>query len=227
MYFSKRKTFRKEMSRQQEILNHLINTQEEERVRISRNLHDAVSSKLAAISMYVYLLGQTDYKPEERKEMAEDTFDACQQLIERTREISHELIPPVLDNMGLDVAIKELCQQFSKSDNVTILYENLQAQSFFSNLNKGQEIHLFRIIEELVDNSLKHGKASEIEIAFTDADNAKTMIYTDNGRGISSNQLSQSKGTGLYHIFVRSGILQAKVHIDLHYNKGFYFTLIS
>ena len=226
MYFSRKKLIKQEIEMQQEVLNAVINTQEQERSRISRDLHDDVSSKLTAISMHVYLLGQEGYSQKEREEMSESIFNSCQQLIESTRRISHDLIPPVLENMGLHLAIEELCHGFSKSGVVHIYYKNECEQGFFTGMKKEQEIHLFRIIQELINNSLKHGKASEIELSFMDVEKgSRQMTYTDNGKGITQNQLSKARGIGLKNIFSRSSILQAKASIDTKYEKGFYFTL--
>lgn len=225
MYLSKKKLVEQEMAMQQEVLNAVIQTQEQERSRISRDLHDDISSKLTAMSMHIYLLGREDVAASERSELAESIFGSCRQLIESTRRISHDLMPPTLDNMGLHLAIRELCHDFSLSGTVHMRYNNPGEQAFFEGLGKDREIHLFRIIQELVNNSLKHGKATEIDLVFSHAGKSPQMTYRDNGSGMTSQQLSQRKGIGLKNIFSRSGILQAKAHIDTHYGKGFYFTL--
>lgn len=225
MYFSRKKVIEKEIDKQKEILNAVINTQEEERTRISRDLHDEVSSKLTAISMHVYLLGEEDWNPAERTEMAESVFNACKQLIESTRQISHDLMPPTLDNMGLHFAIKELCKNFSIPDTINIMYQNELEQHFFSDLAKEKQVHLFRIIQELINNSIKHGKVSEMELVCRASNGIKKIIYTDNGTGITSQQLNNGKGIGLKNIFSRSSIIEANAYIDTKYEQGFYFSL--
>lgn len=225
MYFSRKKVIEKEIDKQKEILNAVINTQEQERTRISRDLHDEVSSKLTAISMHIYLLGQDDWEPKERTEMAENVFNACEKLIESTRQISHDLMPPTLDNMGLHFAIQELCKEFSIPDSIRITYRNDLEQDFFSGLEKEKQVHLFRIMQELINNSIKHGKISEIELTCTEINGVKRIIYTDNGKGINVGELSKAKGIGLKNIFSRSSIIDANAYIDTKYENGFYFTL--
>lgn len=225
MYLSRKKIIEQQIKMQKEVLNAAINTQEQERSRISRDLHDDISSKLNAVSMNIYLLGQENLSYSDRTEIADSTFQACQLLIESTRRISHDLMPPTLDNVGLHVAIEEVCQEFSRSGMVNIIYQNLPGQDFFQHFTKEKEIHLFRITQELINNSIRHGNASEIKITFADKNGMKSMIYTDNGKGISAKQLNNNKGIGLKNIFSRSDILQAKAYIDTKYEKGFYFTL--
>lgn len=225
MYFSRKKVLEKEIEKQKEILNAVINTQEQERTRISRDLHDEVSSKLTAISMHIYLLGQDDWNPKERSELAENVYNACGKLIESTRQISHDLMPPTLDNMGLHFAVRELCKEFSIPDTIYINYINEEGQHFFAGLDKEKQVHLFRIIQELINNSIKHGDISTIELACLVVNGTKKIVYTDNGKGIKASQLNKVKGIGLKNIFSRSSIIDANAYIDTNYENGFHFTL--
>lgn len=225
IYFSRKKIFKQEIELQKEMLNQIINAREQERIRISRDLHDDVSSKLTAISMHVYLLGQNDINQHSRIEMSSDIFNACQQLIESTRRISHNLMPPVLDNLGLDFAIKDLCQEYNKTNSLNITYKNKHGQDFFAELIKEYQIHLYRIIQELITNSIKHGKASEIILNFNCSDDVKKLIYLDNGIGMPSEEMYTPKGLGIKNIILRSDILQAKISFDTKKGNGFCFTL--
>lgn len=225
MYLSKKKIVEREIDLQKEVLNAIITTQEQERSRISRDLHDDISSKLNAVSMNVYLLGQSDLAAAERTEVAENTFKACRSVIESTRRISHNLMPLILENIGLHLAIEEISREFSASESLKVLYENFYKQEFFTGFTKEKEVHVFRIVQELITNSIKHSGASEIVIRFKEAKGVKSMIYTDNGKGITSSQLSYNKGIGLKNIFSRAGIINSNPSIDTKYDKGFYFTL--
>ena len=112
MYFSRKKLLAQQLKNkdlqiqnQQEVLNATIDAQEQERGRIARDLHDDIGSKLNVITMNVRLLELDDLEKTERKEIAKDTLQACQLLIESTRQISHNLVPPVLDKIGLHMAL--------------------------------------------------------------------------------------------------------------------------
>lgn len=233
MYFSRKKLLAQQLKNkdlqiqnQQEVLNATIDAQEQERGRIARDLHDDIGSKLNVITMNVRLLELDDLEKTERKEIAKDTLQACQLLIESTRQISHNLVPPVLDKIGLHMALDEMCGDFSSSGAVRIVYTNRAEQAFFQHLSMEKQVHLFRIVQELINNSIKHGKASEIRIEIDEVNGCKTMIYTDNGTGITHKKIQTSKGIGLRNIISRSKIIQAEAFFDTDYNKGFRFTLI-
>ncbi len=225
IYSSRKKILRQEIDLQKEMLNQIMNATEQERIRISRDLHDDVSSKLTAISMHVYLLGQNSTQQQAREKMASDIYNACQELMESTRRISHNLMPPVLDNLGLDLAIEELCQEYNSLNSIKINYTNISGQDFFSNLSKENQIHLFRIIQELITNSIKHGKANEINLNFEISKNDKKLLFCDNGIGFQSKKFQKSKGLGIKNIILRADIIHAVIDFEQRNENGFCFKL--
>ncbi|EPB65870.1 hydrolase, TatD family, partial [Ancylostoma ceylanicum] len=178
----KLKTKEIELQMQKEVLNTVIETQEEERRRISRDLHDDISSKLNAVSMNLHLLKRSNLSEANREELADNMLEACDLVMKSARQIAHNLTPSTLENIGLHSSIQELCKEMS-SGPVRIQYENPKGQSYFDFLNLEQHIHLFRIIQELINNSIRHGKAMEITLSLMSGQQHK-MIYTDNGSGI-------------------------------------------
>lgn len=233
VYFSRKKMLAQELKnkdleiqKQQEVLNATINTQEQERSRIARDLHDDIGAKLNVVAMNVQLLELDDLNTTERKEIAGDTLHACKLLIESTRHISHNLVPPVLDKVGVHTAFEDICNDFSSLSSVDITYSNPMEQEQFQHLSTENQMHLFRIVQELISNSVRHGEATKIQIFFSESDDKKMMMYIDNGNGISQNQLDTSKGIGIRNILSRADIIRAKAHFDTQYSKGFKFSLI-
>lgn len=232
LYFSRKKILSQQLKnkdlqlqKQKEVTNAIINTQEQERTRIARDLHDDISSKLNVMSMNIHLLGLDDLDKNERKEISGDAIQACTLLIESTRQISHNLVPPILDKIGLHMALEEICSDFTSSGATAINYSNPSQQDLFQELTPEKQTHLFRIIQELINNSIRHGKATEVQVTFSDLSNQKMLVYTDNGKGITANEMEASKGIGLRNILSRAEIIQSEAHFDTNHTQGFKFIL--
>lgn len=232
IYFSRKKILAQELlnkdleiQKQQEVINATIITQEQERSRIARDLHDDIGAKLSAITMNARLLEIEDLNPDERKEIAKDTIKACTLLTENTRRISHNLAPPILDKVGLHITLEETCKELSSLASIEINYENELMQTLFENFTTEEQMHLYRIVQELINNSIRHGEAKKIQLLFTKLGTEKQMEYIDNGKGISKEQLEISKGIGTRNILSRTSIIQAKAHFDTTYSSGFRFLL--
>lgn len=213
-----------QLKMQKEILKAVVDTQEQERLRIARDLHDDISSKLNAVSMNVHILKRKNLVENVREEIADSTLEACHLLIDSARQITHNLIPPSIENGGLDVVIKEVCDNISEAEMTKIRYENEKGQSFFRDFSLEQQLHLFRIMQELITNSTRHGKATEIELSFTLSGASKMMTYCDNGTGMEKEGVSPGKGIGMKNILFRSDMLNAVPYYEIK-KKGFHFTL--
>ncbi len=219
------KTKELELQIQKDVVNIIINTQEQERSRIARDLHDDISSKLNAVSMSIHLLKRDTLSNSDRAEISDNTLSACQLIAESSRRIAHNLMPPTLENVGLHLAIEELCKNFSTAESIAICYSNPMEQELFQHLSMEHQIHLYRIIQELINNSIRHAKASEIKLWFEYTDQMATFIYTDNGPGITNYQLTNNGGIGLRNIYSRADMIQAVPHFHTNEVKGFKFTL--
>lgn len=232
IYFSRKKVLKQqletkdlELRMQKELLKTTIDVQEKERLRIAGDLHDDVSSGLNAILMNVRLLKRENLSHSSRDEITEHTVKSCDLLINRVRDIAHNLTPPSLDNAGLHTVIGELCANFSLSDKIKIVYDNPMEQSLFQSLSFEQQAHLYRIIQELITNSLKHAEASEIKIIFSSSNENMTLLYEDNGLGADPNKIIESKGLGMKSIKSRTDVLDAIPYFETNTGAGFRFVL--
>lgn len=214
-----------ELQTQKDILAAIIQTQEEERSRIAKDLHDDVSSKLNAITMSLHILKQDELNISDRQAISNQTIGACNSLIENARSIAHNLMPPVLENIGLHLAIEELCQTFSQGNQVEINYHNPAGQEIFGLLSKENQIHFYRIVQELINNSLRHGNASLINLKFSQQSGKTLFTYSDNGPGLSKNYATKKKGIGMNNIISRAEIIQGLALFKDDGSPGFEFTL--
>lgn len=223
-YYSRKKIIQKEIEKkdleilhQKEQLFAVITTQEEERKRIAQDLHDDISSKLNIVSLNSYLLTSSNLTDLETKEITDNIINLTAKALDNSRKIAHNLLPPVLDKFGLHAGIEELCEEFESSKTVKVFYQN---KIEFDEKDKDINLHVFRILQELMNNSLRHGKATEISIVFEDVKGAKTCIYNDNGIGFDSKNAENQKGLGMKNINSRISYINGTINVSSEIGKG-------
>jgi two-component system NarL family sensor kinase len=223
-YFSRKKIVKiavekknQEIHYQKEILQSVIQTQEEERMRIAQDLHDDISSKLNIVSLNTHLLKTPNLSESEHTEITNNIIDLTKKALENSRRIAHDLLPPVFEKFGLHAAIEELVLEFSTAKNVQINYEN---ELEFSVLEVNKQLHIFRILQEVLNNSMRHGKATSISITFVSKNHQNTCVYKDNGVGFNTNSVNQKRGIGMQNIESRVNFLGGNINVQSEINKG-------
>ena len=223
-YFSRKKIVKiavekknQELHYQKEILQSVIQTQEEERMRIAQDLHDDISSKLNIVSLNTHLLKTPNLSEAEFEEITNNIVGLTAKALENSRRIAHDLLPPVFEKFGLHAAVEELVLEFSTAKNVQINYEN---ELDFSALEVNKQLHIFRILQELLNNSIRHGKATHISITFVSKNHQNTCIYTDNGVGFNTNSENKKRGIGMQNIESRVNFLGGNINVQSEINKG-------
>ncbi|THF49786.1 sensor histidine kinase [Flavobacterium supellecticarium] len=231
VYYSRKKIIQKELEKkdleidyQKKLLQATILTQEKERERIAQDLHDDISSKLNIITLNSHLLTSADLSSAEIQEITGNIITTTGVVLESSRTIAHNLLPPILDKFGLHAAIDELCQQ-SSSGPIQIEYSNDAKQRTFDTIPVEQHLHIFRILQELINNSLRHGKATRIIIVFTKDNNGCYCSYTDNGSGFDTKNTKKLAGLGMKNIESRVAMLEGKLRIESEINKGIHVTI--
>jgi signal transduction histidine kinase len=222
-YFSRKKILKNviekkelEVIHQKELLHSILITQEAERKRIAQDLHDDISSKLNVVSLNFHLLKTPNLSEKELQEITDSMSDLTKKALENSRKIAHGLLPPVLVEFGLNAGIEELVLEFNSSKKVYINYTNSTKLELDDLTIK---IHIYRILQELINNSIRHGKATKIEIGFNNNNNIYTCTYTDNGIGFKMNTLTK-KGLGLNNIQSRIEFVKGTFNIKSNINEG-------
>lgn len=224
-YFSKKKIVQKELEKkeleieyQKDLILATLEVQETERKRIAQDLHDDISSKLNIVSLNSHLLTTPDLTEEEVSEITGNIINLVSKALTNSRKIAHDLLPPVFDKFGFNAGLEELCFDLNSSKSVEVYYEN---NAKFNDNDKNRHLHVFRIIQELLNNSIKHGKASAISIIFNENKGIITCTYTDDGVGFDMNALKNKKtGLGMKNIESRIMFLEGSMKIDSAVNKG-------
>ena len=223
-YFSRKKIIQKEVEKkdleiqyQREQLHAVIVTQEEERKRIAQDLHDDISSKLNIVSLNSHLLSSPNLTEAETNEITETIINLTAKALENSRKIAHNLLPPVFEKFGLDAGVRELCDEFESSKAVKVHYEN---QINFKESELDRHLHIFRVLQELMNNSLRHGKATEIWIRFHTENGIQCCNYKDNGVGFDVEKCENQKGLGMKNMDSRISFLDGTIEIDSEIGNG-------
>lgn len=207
-----------ELHYQQELVQKNLLTQEEERQSIASKLHDDIGSKLAVLHLTFHRLNRMPPGSTEQSAM----FGEIDQLIGNTlnsvRRISHALLPPTLEDFGLIEALKELIEPIRKSSNLDICFETSLQKGDFN--NPQTELNLFRIVQEMLNNSIKHADASHILIEMGTTGAKKYLLYRDDGRGFDLETV-QRRGLGLKNLESRARIIGAQTTFQSEPGKGF------
>ncbi len=211
-----------EAEKQQILLNASIRFQEEERQRIAADLHDDAGPLLATARLYLNenLINQEKAQQLQSILSAKQIIDDAILLI---RNISHSLMPPTLKNFGLESATTDLFQKISGSGTVNA---SARFHDYRQRLKVDAELLVFRIIQELVNNILKHSNAGFIHLTQNANDNFIYIRLHHDGKGIVQGEFDKlnqnAHGLGLKNIASRINVLQGRIYFEIDPSRTYY-----
>lgn len=215
------KDITKHLKMNQILIKTVIETQEDERERISRDLHDSLGQSLAGIKLHLEAL-KMEFKSKGNDLTNLDKLPKLLQgAIDELRRICYNTLPPVLYDYGLVMAIKELVRKLEIPNFSVIFDDSIELPP----LEKSVEIAVFRIIQEFINNSIKHSKATKILIDLKNKDGNLLLNLKDNGIGFNINDLTLHKGQGLKNITTRIKSFNGNVNINSILNQGTEFDI--
>lgn len=180
---------------QEELINTISNAQESERRRISSNLHDEVGSSLSAVS---YMLGDVIMITDgDAKNLSTKAENHLQNTMTEIRNIIQDMSPVIVEKFGLIAAVEGICYGINELKRVELVFNSKIDESFE---NKTIELKLYRIVQELVNNTLKHANATLINIDISKSEDMLNILVVDNGVGIDIDSAANSKSLGLDNI---------------------------
>lgn len=206
----------KEIEFQKELLSNTVKIQENERERISKELHDDIGLKLNIAILNLQVLKKMDASKSDDPIFMR-IEESIHESANRTRTISHELLPPVLKNFGLVYALEDLQSSINAGENVKMEIEGAENIKIKDNM---KILHIFRIIQELLSNTLKYAHATKIKITFSEEKEDLIFSYQDNGLGFD--EKSTSHGLGLSNIKTRCELLNGQMNMNTKVGKGFF-----
>ena len=202
----------------EEGLNALILGVENERRRIARDLHDGACVHLAAVNMQIDSLRETlTDQPELSAKLAGITDD-IEATYREVRGISHDLMSKALEKTDLQVALEDLvmrCRQAQPQLDIQ-LYTHFKPEEV-SGLAK---IHLYRIMQELLGNTLKHAQAKQVSVQLLEDQGNLLLTVEDDGKGFDPGDKEQSDGIGLANVRTRVEVLRGALHLESRPGRG-------
>ncbi|MGM0636063.1 MAG: ATP-binding protein [Bacteroidota bacterium] len=196
----------------------MLEGQEKERQRIASDLHDNIGASLTSVKMHFNHLKSQLKNQQVDQDLIEKTNSLLEETYQEIRNLSHLKNAGVLAKDGLIPALEKLVKNTSKINGLEL---SLHTHKVDDRLSSKQEITIFRIIQELITNIMKHAQAKEANISLTNYNDVLNIMIEDDGVGFDSNQLfNSSDGMGLESIKKRVNLLKGEFEIDSKEGRG-------
>jgi signal transduction histidine kinase len=205
-------------------LNTIIQTEEKERKRFAKDLHDGLGPLLSSVKMSVSSLAQMK-QDEASREIIENTELVINEAIKSIKEISDNLSPHILSNFGLVRALSNFINKINIAKTLRVnLITELKDERFDVNV----EVVLYRVICELINNTIKHAQAKKINISLFQEGEYLNITYKDDGKGFDVSKIIEHQGgsgMGFSNIYSRINSLKGEINIESENKKGTLVTI--
>lgn len=210
--------------RLRQLASQVVLAQEEERRRVSRELHDEAGQALTALKFSLEVmrtnLAKTEIDPVSLQEQVQEAVALCETTMAQIRSLAHNLRPAALDDLGLNHALQGFCEDFASHTQLTIDYQGLALPP----LSNGTDIGLYRFLQEALTNVAKHAGASQVRVALAREDHTVTLLVEDDGRGFDEQMIpsgaNQARGMGLLGMQERLELLDGGLEIMSQPGQG-------
>lgn len=198
----------------------ILEGQEDERSRISKDIHDGIGQLLTGLKFQIEAINFSD--PTKAEQKLSELKDLVKKIISEVRRVSFFLTPGVLEDYGLAPAVNKLVTETRKYTHTALLFNNITG--FNMRLDSRKEINLYRIIQEAVNNAIKYAEANSIKISFYHDKKKLTIIIQDDGKGFVTKDVlnleDKSKTQGLYNMQERAMYAGGKIEIYSKEGEG-------
>lgn len=218
IFYSLKRAETDRVKTERRVLNAIINTEENEKKRFAKDLHDGLGPLLSTVKMSLSALNEKIKDPA-GLEILQNTNHVVNEAISTIKEVSNNLSPHILSNFGLTSAISAFAAKINRTRTIEIDFKsNMENQR----LENDKEVVLYRAACELINNSLMHSGASRIEIDLNKHEKFITLQFSDNGRGFDTSRLEKedNKGMGLSNIETRVKSIEGVFILESSQGKG-------
>jgi PAS domain S-box-containing protein len=210
--------------KQRQLTQELVRAQESERRRVAHDLHDDAGQSLTALRMRLNLL-RDECPDESMKEKISEILRLTQKTAETIRNVSYGLRPPLIDTLGLNMALQGLCQEFARDTQLEVTYKGQE----ISELAEITKITLYRILQESLTNVARHAQATQIEVTFLEFADDIVLTINDNGQGFDVvRAVSQvgRKGLGILGMRERTELFEGDFDIKSQPGQGTHVLIV-
>lgn len=207
--------------REQSVMNAALKGQEQERKRLGAELHDGIGQVLSAIALQVSQVREAaeNEKFQQVTEGLHDLSRKLQSTVKEVRNISHDLMPDVLEGFGLKEAINQTCSNLQDRTGISVSYNHIDVEPRY---DPAIEVNLYRITQELLNNIQKHAESKRVYVSLMDHGDTLSLTVEDDGVGFDTE--SKMNGIGLRNVHSRVNMIKGVIDVESANNSG---TLIN
>lgn len=206
-----------ERNREHAEMRAVLRGQEQERKRLGAELHDGIGQVLSAIALQVSQIRE-EVLQVDTKQITDDLSSLnvnLQEAIREVRNISHDLMPEVLEGFGLKEAINQTCSNLHDRSGISVMFDHVDLELRYDQL---VEVNLFRITQELLSNIQKHALCKKVFVSLIDHGESLNLTVEDDGVGFDMEQASN--GIGLSNVISRVNTMNGQIDIESAKNSG-------
>ncbi len=198
----------------------VLKGEEQERTRLAKDLHDGLGGMLSGIKYSLSNMKGNLIMTPDNAQAFERSMDMLDSSIKEMRRVAHNMMPEVLVKYGLDTALKEYCNEINNSGVIHTSYHSIDLAN--AHIEQTTAVTVYRIVQELVNNSIKHAAAKNVLVQahVTEADKLLTLTVEDDGKGFDPAELKHASGIGWSNIQNRVDFLKGKIDVQTGEGKG-------
>ncbi len=196
----------------------VLKGEDQERTRLAKDLHDGLGGMLSGIKYSFNTMKENLIMTPDNHRAFERSMDMLDSSIREMRRVAHNMMPEALVKFGLDTALRDYCNDINQSGAIKIAYQSIGLDNAV--IEQTTAITLYRIVQELMTNTLKHASAKTAIVQITKTNHVITLTVEDDGKGFDSRILQQSRGIGWTNIQNRVEFLKGKLDVNSQSGKG-------
>jgi two-component system, NarL family, sensor kinase len=196
----------------------VLKGEEQERTRLAKDLHDGLGGMLSGIKYSLNTMKGNLIMTPDNAQAFERSMDMLDSSIQEMRRVAHNMMPEALVKFGLDAALKDFCSSITNSGALKVQYQSLNMEGL--EIDQTTAITLYRIVQELINNTIKHASAQNAIVQISKTDGRLNLEVEDDGKGFNKDILDRAKGIGWTNIQNRIDFLKGKLDIHSEIGKG-------
>lgn len=196
----------------------VVKGEEQERTRLAKDLHDGLGGMLSGIKYSFQTMKGNLVMTPENQQAFERSMDMLDSSIKEMRRVAHNMMPEALVKFGLDTALKDFCSDINQSGALKINYQSINLGNAV--IDQTTAITIYRIVQELLNNTMKHAAARNVIVQVSKTDNVLSLTVEDDGKGFDTSILKQSKGMGWSNIQNKVEFLKGKLDVNSQQENG-------
>ena len=196
----------------------VLKGEEQERTRLAKDLHDGLGGMLSGIKYSFNTMKGNLIMTPENNQAFERSMDMLDSSIKEMRRVAHNMMPEALVKFGLDTALKDFCNDVHQSGALQVSYQSIGLENII--IEQTTAITIYRIVQELINNTMKHAAAKTAVVQVTKTNNQLAVTVEDDGKGFDTGLLKKSKGIGWSNIQNRVEFLKGTLDVQSEKEKG-------